>query len=56
MCQHSRRVLQPVVVHQHVDEVFEEVGLAVAEESSRYLIHSLLQLRDTVVVWRSVIA
>ena len=49
-------MLQPVVVHQHVDEIFEEVGLAGAEESSRYLIHGLLQLRDTVVVRHSVIA
>lgn len=44
------------MVHQHVDEVFEEVGLAGAEEASRYLVHRLLQLRDTVVVGHSVIA
>lgn len=51
-----QRRLSPVVVHQHVDEVFEEVGLAGAEEAFGYLVHGLLQLRDTVVVRRSVIA
>lgn len=49
-------VLQPVVVHQHVDEVFEEFRLAGAEEASRYLVHGLLQLRNTVVVRYSIIA
>lgn len=44
------------MVHQHVDEVFEEVRLAGAKEASRYLVHSLLQLRDTMIVRRSVIA
>lgn len=49
-------VLSPIVLHQHADEVFEEVRLAGAEEASRYLIHCLLQLWDTVVVRHGVIA
>lgn len=49
-------VLQPIVVHQHVDQVFEEVGLAGAEVASGYLVHGLLQLGDAVVVRHTVIA
>lgn len=44
------------MVHQHVDEVFEEVRLAGAEEAFGYLVYGLLQLRNTVVVRHSVIA
>lgn len=49
-------VLQPVVVHQHVDKVFEEVRLAGAEEASWDLVHGLLQLRDFVVVRQGIVA
>lgn len=48
--------LKPVVVHQHVDKVFEEVRLAGTEQASIYLVHGLFQLRDTVVVRHSIIA
>lgn len=46
----------PVMVHQHVHEVFEEARLAGAEEASCYLVHCLLQLGDTVIVGHSVVA
>jgi len=44
------------VVHQHVDDVLEEVGLVGAEEASGDLVHGLLQLRDAVVVGLGVVA
>lgn len=44
------------MVHQHVDQVLEEVRLAGAEEAPRHLVHRLLQLRETVVVGQSIIA
>lgn len=43
-------------MHQHINQVFEEVGLIGAEQASRDLVHGLLQLRDTVVVGHSVIS
>lgn len=52
----SIRELQPVMVHQHIDEVFEEVGLGGAEVASRNLVHCLLQFWDLVVVRHGIIA
>lgn len=49
------RELWPVMVHQHVDQVFEESWLRGAEETPRDLIYSLLQLGDPVVVGHSII-
>lgn len=46
---------QPVVVHQQVDKVLEEVRLVGAKRASRYLVHGLFQLRDAVVVGHSII-
>lgn len=44
------------MVHQHVDKVLEEAGLAGTEEALRDLLDGLLQLRKTIVVGQSVIA
>lgn len=44
------------MVHQHVDQVLEEAGLAGTEEALRDLLDGLLQLRKTVVVGHSDVA
>lgn len=44
------------MVHQHVDQVLEEAGLAGTEEALRDLQDGLLQLRKTVVVGQSIVA
>lgn len=49
-------MIQPVVVHQHFDEVLEEVRLAGTEEASWDLVYCLFQLREFVVVWQGIIA
>lgn len=48
--------LWPVMVHQHVDQILEEAGLAGTEEALRDLLDGLLQLGKTVVVGQSVVA
>lgn len=43
-------VASPVVVEEHVDHIFEEVGLVGGEEATFDLVNSLLQLGEPVVV------
>lgn len=38
------------MIHEHVDNVLEEVRLLGREEAAAQLVHDLLQFRDTVVV------
>ncbi len=40
----------PIIVHQHVDDILEEVWLFWAEEASCDLVNGLLQLWNTIVV------
>lgn len=44
------------MVHQHVDQVLEEAGLAGTEETLGYLLDGLLELRKTLVVGQSIVA
>lgn len=46
---------RPVMMHQHVDDFFEQVGLLWAEEASSDLVNGSLQLRQLVVVILSVV-
>ncbi len=44
------------MIHEHVDNVFEEFRLFGAEESSADLIHHLLQFRQTLVVFPGIVS
>lgn len=44
------RPVVPVMVHQHVDNIFEAVWLLGREEAAADLVHGLSQLRQTVIV------
>ena len=44
------------MVHQHVHNVLEEVGLIGTEETSSNLVNGLLQLRDVVVICIGIIS
>lgn len=46
----------PVMVHEHIDNATEEIRLLGTEETSCNLVDGLLQLRDTVIVFRSIIS
>lgn len=46
----------PVMMHQHVDDFFEQVGLLRAEEASSDLVNGSFQLRQVVVVLVSVVS
>lgn len=46
----------PVMIHEHVDDVFEEFRLFGAEESSADLIHNLFELRQTLVVFPGIVS
>lgn len=45
----------PVMVEEHVDHVFEEVGLLWGEEATFNLVNGLLQLRELIVVFLGVV-
>lgn len=44
------------MIHEHVDDVFEEFRLFGAEESSADLIHNLFELRQTLVVFPGIVS
>lgn len=46
----------PVMVHEHIDNATEEVRLLGTEEASCDLVNGLLQLWNTVIVFRRIIA
>lgn len=46
----------PVIMHQHVDNFFKQVGLLWAKEASSNLVNSLFQLRQAVVVLFSMVS
>lgn len=46
----------PIVLHQHVDDILEEVWLFWAEEASCDLVNGLLQLWNTIVVLGCVVS
>lgn len=49
-------LVSPVLMHQHVDDLFEQVGLLRAEESSSYLVDGLFELGQAVVVFSGVVS
>lgn len=49
------RPVPPVLVHQHVDNVLEAVWLLGREEATADLVHSLPQLRQTVIVLSGIV-
>lgn len=50
------RCFLPVVIHQHVDNFFEQVRLLWAEEAPGDLVNGLFQLRQAIVVLVSVVS
>lgn len=46
----------PVMMHQHVDNLFKQIRLLRAEEASRNLVHGLFQLRQSVVILLSMVS
>lgn len=46
----------PVMMHQHVDDLFEQIGLLWAKEASRNLVNGLFQLRQSVVILLSMVS
>lgn len=46
----------PVVMHQHVDDLFEQIRLLWAKEASRNLVNGLFQLGQSVVIFPSVVS
>lgn len=54
-CQAPWPAGSPVVVHEHVDNVLEQVGLLGGEEAAAQLLDDLAQLRDPVIVLLGVV-
>lgn len=46
----------PVMVHEHIDNATEEVRLLRTEEASCNLVNGLLQLWNTIIVFRRIIS
>lgn len=46
----------PVMMHQHVDDLFKQIRLLWAKEASRNLVNGLFQLRQSVVIFLSVVS
>lgn len=46
----------PVMMHQHVDDLFKQIRLLWAEEASRNLVNGLFQLRQSVVIFLSMVS
>lgn len=46
----------PVMMHQHVDDLFKQIRLLWAEEASRNLVHGLFQLRQSAVISLSMVS
>lgn len=46
----------PVMMHQHVDDLFKQIGLLWAEEACRNLVNGLFQLRQSVVIFLSMVS
>lgn len=46
----------PVMMHQHVDNLFKQIRLLWAEEASRNLVNGLFQLRQSAVISLSMVS
>lgn len=46
----------PVMMHQHVDDLFKQIRLLWAEEASRNLVNGLFQLRQSAVISLSMVS
>lgn len=46
----------PVMMHQHVDDLLKQIRLLWAEEASRNLVNGLFQLRQSVVIFLSMVS
>lgn len=46
----------PVMMHQHVDDLFKQIRLLWAKEASRNLVNGLFQLRQSVVIFPGVVS
>lgn len=46
----------PVMMHQHVDDLFKQIRLLWAEEASGNLVNGLFQLRQSVVISLSMVS
>lgn len=46
----------PVMMHQHVDDLFKQIRLLWAEKASRNLVNGLFQLRQSVVISLSMVS
>lgn len=66
-CKRSRFLLQhhrlatldvslPVMMHHHVDDLFKQIRLLWAKEASRNLVNGLFQLRQSVVIFLSMVS
>lgn len=43
-------------MHQHVDDLFKQIRLLWAKEASRNLVNGLFQLRQSVVIFHSMVS